>query len=179
MPQADEAAAMIALAEARFADMARSGAMARDPYANALGVLVAVTKAMAASRKVVPAVDLDAIRTALVAAVSEGAVTGAAREARYLGRRIDRRLAVRIGALVGLAFVLGGAGMAGLTVVLDAGRFGPSGLADAAWGQLVRDNPDPRAAMRASPVQVDAAGRRYYSGLAMWAEPGSTPQGRK
>ena len=179
MPQADEVSALVALAEARMAELLQSGAMSRDPYAKALGVLVAVTKTVAAARHPLTAAERDRLKADLVQAVAEGAVVGAAREARALGRKVDRRLAVWIGCAVGLAFVLGGVTVAGLSMALDAGRLGASGQANAAWAQLMRDNPDPRATIKASPVQIDSSGRKFFSGLAMWAEPGEGPQIRR
>ena len=179
MSQADEVSALVALAEARMAELLRSGAMSRDPYAMALSVLVAVTKTLAAARHPLTAAERDGLKADLVRAVADGAVVGAAREARALGRKVDRRLAVWIGCAVGLAFVLGGVTVAGLSMAFDAGRLGTSAQADAAWAQLMRDNPDPRAAMKASPLQVDSSGRRFFSGLAMWAEPGPGPQSKR
>ena len=59
--------ALVALAEARIAEMSRSGAMAQDPYRMALGVLVAVVKATAAAgRPPVDPMDAD-LRAAIIA----------------------------------------------------------------------------------------------------------------
>ena len=103
----DDTEALIAKAEAGLAEMASSGAMARDPYRIALTVLVAVVRALSAARHPLTVAERENLKGELVLAVGQGAQTAIGREARFLGRRMEWRLATIIGLAVGGAFLLG------------------------------------------------------------------------
>jgi hypothetical protein len=152
--------------------------MKRDPYRMVLKLLVAVARLQPAVVRAITAAKhpLNDMKAELLVAVREGAVQGASGEARYLGRKVDRRLAVWIGMSIGVAFVAGGLTVAAFSFLADTGRFGPTDMGDAAWVELIKNNPDPRTALKAAPVQADASGRKFYNGLLLWAEPAPTPR---
>lgn len=170
-------------AELQLATMRGHRSLKGDPLAEVLGLLVAVVRvfppaldAMQEARHPLTSEEGAKVVADIVKATERGAQVGAAREARSLGRRIDRRTAAWMGAAVGLAFLAGGAVVAALAVYTDTGALGRTARAASAWDALIRDNPDPRPAIAASGVRQDASGRKYYPGLPMWAEPAPLPR---
>jgi hypothetical protein len=175
-----EVDSLMGMAEISLREFEQSGAMKRDPYRMALKLLVAVVRLQPAVVRAITVAKhpLADMKAELLVAVREGAVQGASGEARYLGRKLDRRMAFWIGLSIGAAFVAGGVTVAAFSYLTDTGRFGPTVAANAAWAELIRNNPDPRPSLNSTTVQVDAFGRKFYNGLLLWAETPTAPPRR-
>ncbi len=186
---AGELNAAVAGAQALLATAAASKAMRHDPYkhiltglSDTIGVLPtmvrrweqAVQDVIAARHPLTPEERADLAR-ALVEATKEGAFEGTRKEAARMIRRLDRNFAVRMGLYVGAAFVAGCVLTVGTFAHFGAGPFDPDAQAGAAWRDLVRLNPDPRALLAAGEVRTDRAGRRYYAGVSLWMDPSPLP----
>jgi hypothetical protein len=127
------------MAEISLREFDESGAMKRDPYWMALKLLIAVVRLQP---EVVRAISvakhpLADMKADLLVALREGAVQGASGEARYLGRKLDRRMAVWIGISVGAAYVAGVVTVAAFSYLTDTGQFGPTDTANPVNGDLI------------------------------------------
>lgn len=171
----DEASLLIDIAERRLEELTRTDAMKSDPYVLCLGVLVAVVKATAAARQPLTGPEQASYQAQVIAMLEKAVGACLGQEVRYLGRKIDRKQATTIGGLMGIAWLAGGLVVAGAY----AGwvwRSAPPAASAEAWSNIMRDNPDPRAALKVSAVSVDPSGRRYYVGVPLWADPAAPPR---
>jgi hypothetical protein len=189
-PPPDDLAGLIEAAQADFAAAAASVPLRRDPYRGILAGLSATLgvfgksitrweRAVAdviASRDPLPAADRAALVTELVAATKQGAFEAMRTEAKRMVRTLDQALVVRIGLCVGGAYVLGVLSVLGFIAIFHLGPYSRAAESDAAWRDLVQNNPDPRPALGAGEIRADrVTGRRYYAGVSLWLEPARPP----
>ena len=175
-----------------LADAAATTGMRHDPYQAVLtglsmtvGLLpdnarrwdAAVQDVIAARHPLTPEERAE-LAGKLVEATEKGAFQATRKEAARMIRRLDRDLAVRMGAIVSGAFIAGCVLTGGVLAYFDGGPFRPEAESGAAWRELVRVNPDPRSALAAGEIRTDrATGRRYYAGVSLWLDPSRPPPG--
>jgi hypothetical protein len=185
----DDVLALIQSAQADLARAGEGGPLRRDPYRNVLIGLSATLsvfgrsisrweRAVAdviAARDPLPEADRVALKADLVAATEDGAYRGMRKEAQRMVRALDRRLVVLIGLWVGGAYVVGVASVIAFLAITHLGPFSREAESQAAWRDLLQNNPDPRPAIASAEIRADRAGRRYYSGLSLWLDPAQPP----
>ena len=159
----------------RLADTTRQGEQAL--YAERTAIVEALAPELAKLTPIAPKPisdeDRQELEAKLVAAVAKGAVDGSRSQARYLGDRLNRKLAVQIGVAVAMAYVFGG-----LTIVaaLYGSQRGPFSSA-AQWQELAANNPGLQDELKGTPIATDpTAGRKFYNGVLLWAEPAPGPR---
>ena len=184
--------AAVANAQAHLAEAGNSFEMQRDPYRLALAGLsltvgllpqttrrwdAAVQDVIAARHPLTPEERAE-LAGKLVEATERGAFQATRKEAARMIRRLDRDLAVRMGAIVSGAFIAGCVLTVGVLAYFDGGPFRPDVESGAVWRELVQVNPDPRPALAAGSIRTDpTTGRRYYAGVSLWLDPSRPPPG--
>jgi hypothetical protein len=123
-----------------------------------------------AARK--PVSDND--RAELVEAVEVGAYNGMRKEAQRMVRTFDRNLAAMFGISVGGAFIVGALAAWALIAITHWGPYSHDAQSQAAWRDLIRNNPDPRPALSSAEIKTDRTGRHYYS-VRFWMDPAKPP----
>lgn len=172
--------ALISATQADLAAAVEHPALRRDPYKQilagtfgTLGVLSAVMRKWEEGTAAMTAAQ------APPAEVMQKAVYDATRkEAARLVRAIDRGQAGKIGLCVAGAYIFGAVSVVAFLMITHAGPFDRAAQSQAAWHDLVTENPDPRPALATATVQSDH-GRRYYSGLSLWIDPASPAPGKQ
>lgn len=185
-PNAEDLARQVAEAQAWMEDGVQRGGLAGDAYAplvrafsRVLGIFPGLVRAMEASREPITPARWEAIErrqeeaaTRVFRKASQSVVGAANRQATV-------RLTVGIAAIAAAAgaggFVAGRVTASAEVASIEAGLRMQLGAA-AAWVDIIRANPDPRAAVGAATVRADAQGRRYIEGLSLWAEPPAPPR---
>lgn len=181
----DELRAAIEAAQADLAQAADLPSMRKDPVrlvlmaiSGTLGVLGrSTTRWERAVADVIAARDpmTEEDRAALIAAVEDGAYRGMRKEAQRMVRTLDSKLSVQIGlGAVAVAVVSVMATVAFLAVT-HTGPYSLPAETQAAWHDLMVNNPDPRPVIASAEIRADRAGRRYYTGLQLWIDPARPP----
>jgi hypothetical protein len=127
-----------------------------------------------AARSPLPGAEVATLRAELVEAVEVGAYNGMRKEAQRMVRTFDRNLAAMFGISVGGAFIVGALAAWALIAITHWGPYSHDAQSQAAWRDLIRNNPDPRPALSSAEIKTDRTGRHYYS-VRFWMDPAKPP----